>query len=143
VPRVALALVVLVTAACGGKAAAPPPLWRANTQDVVRQLRADVAAVEIVGDDVPAARRALASTSDLYALLTAYADLGGCRTMVAGTRAPASVTRRFAAACTHLESAAALFGTAVRSGDAAALVRATREARRAQPVLVAAAASAG
>jgi hypothetical protein len=142
VPRVALALVVLVAAACGGRAAAPTPLWRANTRDVVHQLRADLAAVDVAGDTLPDARGALASTSDLYALLTAYSDLGGCRAMVSATQAPAPVVRRFAGACVHLERAAALFEQAVKAGDAAVLVRATREARGAQPALVAAAAAA-
>jgi hypothetical protein len=143
VPRVALALVVLTAAACGGKAAAPPPLWRANTRDVVHQLRLDLAAVDVAGDTLPDARSALASTSDLYALLTAYSDLGGCRAMVAAARAPASVSRRFATACAHLERAAVLFSQAAKANDAAALVRATREARRAEPALVQAALAAG
>jgi hypothetical protein len=134
---------VLATAGCGGRAAAPPPtperLWRANLASVVRQLRVDTSSAALGGTTRADAARALADTSDLYALLTAYSDLGGCRAMVAATEAPLRATAPFEAACGHLQRASKLFARAATHDDPAALVRATAEVRRAQPQLVRAA----
>jgi hypothetical protein len=125
---------------CAGSHAAQPPVpaavWRANARQVVEQLRVDIAEAAVGGTDRAAARRALADVSDLYALLVAYSDLGGCHGMVAASGAPAHVTAAFRPACVHLERAAALFSRAARGGDPAALVRATRETAAAQPSLV-------
>ncbi len=86
-----------------------------------------------------------ADESDVYALLVAYTDLGGCHRMVvaAGTSTPATerVDRLLASACGHAERASTFFTRAVRteSGDASA--RGAREARRSLPGLVRAAAA--
>jgi hypothetical protein len=138
----ALAGVAFAVTACGGRAAAPPqqpvpvPVWRANAADVVRQLREDVAVAALGGETRRTARRALASTSDMYALLVTYSDLGGCRAMVAATAAPPRIVRPLLASCTHLQRAAALFSAAATATSPAQLVRATREAQLAAPRLV-------
>ena len=134
---------MLSAAGCGGRVAAPPPtperLWRANLASVVRQLRVDVSEAALGGTTRTDAARALADTSDLYALLTAYSDLGGCRAMVAATDAPPRATEPFQAACGHLERASHFFSRAATGDDATALLRATAEVRRAEPLLVRAA----
>jgi hypothetical protein len=137
---VAAALLAATAAACGGpggaRPAPSPAQWQANARQVVEQLRGDVATVSIGGTTRTAAARALADVSDLYGLLVAYSDLGGCRAMVGGIGAPDSVVTAFDPVCTHLQRAAALFGVAARRNDAAALVRAGREVGLAQPHLV-------
>jgi hypothetical protein len=134
---------VLAAVGCGGRTAAPPPaperLWRANLASVVRQLRVDVREAAVAGTTRADAVRALADTSDLYALLTAYSDLGGCRAMVAATEAPRRATRPFQQACGHLQRASQLFARAATNDDPRALLRATAEVRSAQPELVRAA----
>ena len=45
----------------------PPAEWRANARQVVEQLRVDISTASVAGATVADARRALASTSDLYA----------------------------------------------------------------------------
>jgi hypothetical protein len=102
----------------------------------VEQLRADIATAAVGGTTSRAAAAALRNTSDLYALLVAYSDLGGCRQMVSSAVAPARVSRALAPACRHLERAAALFARATQRSDPAALVRATHEIALAQPSLV-------
>jgi hypothetical protein len=130
---------LLVVAGCGTGArstARPADEWRANTQQVVRQLNVDIASASIGGTTRAAAARALADTSDLYALLVAYSDLGGCRSMVSAVAPPNGVVAALMPACTHLQRAAALFARAAQGNDPGALVRATREAALAQPLLV-------
>ena len=56
--------------------------WRANARQVVQQLRVDIATAAVGGTTPVAAAEALRNTSDLYALLVAYSDLGGCHQMV-------------------------------------------------------------
>jgi hypothetical protein len=99
-------------------------------------LRVAIATAAVGGTSPAAAAKALRDTSDLYALLVAYSDLGGCRAMVASATPPPRVARAFEPACDHLQRAAALFSQAAQRSDPAALVRAAREARRAQPDLV-------
>jgi hypothetical protein len=137
----AAALLAASAAGCGGhgatRAGPPPPAeWQANARGVVEQLRSDLASAAIGGTTPASAARALADVSDLYGLLVAYSDLGGCRAMVDATGAPARVVAAFDPVCTHLQRAAALFAVAARRDDAAALVRAGREVGRAQPHLV-------
>ena len=112
------------------------PAWHANAVGVVRQLREDVAVAKSGGTTRRAAARELADTSDVYALLVVYDDLGGCSAMAAKAGAPASVERALAVPCPALERAAALFTRATANGDAGALVRATQEVLRAEPLLV-------
>jgi hypothetical protein len=103
---------------------------------VVQQLRVDIATAAVGGTTPEAAAKALRNISDLYALLVAYSDLGGCHQMVSSAGPPAHVARALAPACRHLERASALFARATQRSDAAALVRATHEIGLAQPLLV-------
>jgi hypothetical protein len=115
----------LVCAGCGGGATSSRT-WHANAVGLVAQLRTDVDTVRAV----PVS----SNLSDRYALLVAYADMGGCSAMTASTGAPPRVRRVLARACPHLERAAALF-------TRGALRSAAREAARAEPALVSARAS--
>jgi len=126
-------------AGCGASRTAPPVVsadWQANAGQVVQQLRADIAAAAVGGTTTHAAAKALHDTSDLYSLLVAYSDLGGCGQMVSSAAAPARVGRTLAPACRHLERASALFARATQRSDPAALVRATHEISLAQPSLI-------
>src|SRR4051812_23434978 len=81
-------------AGCGVARPAPPvvsPSWQANTSQLVQQLRVDIVTAAVGGTTTGAAAKALRNTSDLYALLVAYSDLGGCRQMVRSAAAPARV----------------------------------------------------
>jgi hypothetical protein len=134
-----LGLAALVCAGCGSgqaKTAAATREWRANARGALIQLRQDVAATAVGGTTRADAARALASTSDIFGLLVAYADLGGCRAMIRATTAPLPVAKELARPCGHLERAARLFTRATVRSDPDALVRAGREARRAEPELV-------
>jgi hypothetical protein len=110
--------------------------WQVNARQVVQQLRVDIATAAVGGTTNAAAAKALRNTSDLYALLVAYSDLGGCRQMVISAGPPARVARVLVPACRRLERAAALFARATQRSDPAALVRATREIGLAEPALV-------
>jgi hypothetical protein len=120
----ALAAVVaagaLVCAGCSGGSTSNRT-WHDNAVGLVAQLRSDVATVR----DVPVSP----NISDRYALLVAYADMGGCSAMTSATGAPPSVQRVLARACPHLVRASALF-------TRGALRRAAREASLAEPALV-------
>ena len=129
------AVVVLALAGCGSPAAAPPDReWRANAQGVVQQLRQDVVSVAAF-DRAPVARVALHDDSQLYGLLVAYTDFGGCAHMVAalGVEPPhlARVRRLLADACRHLRMADTFFTHAVSGGDPQLLVLATTAAAQA------------
>ena len=127
------------SAGCGTARPAPPVAaadWQGNTSRLVQQLRVDIATAAVGGTTTGAAAKALRSTSDLYALLVAYSDLGGCTQMVSSAAAPARVARALAPACRHLERASALFARATQRSDPAALVRAWHEIGLAQPSLV-------
>jgi hypothetical protein len=127
-------------AGCGSARPASPAAvsagWRANSTQLVRQLMGDIATAGVGGTTPSAAAEALRNTSDLYALLVAYSDLGGCGQMVRSVAAPANVARAFAPACRHLERASTLFARATQRSDPAALVSATREIGLARPSLV-------
>lgn len=119
--------------------------WRANTVIIVRQLQSDIASTQISGGTRAAAQAALRDESSLYGLLVAYSDFAGCRGMVAAAgeapEAGAKAERLLAAGCRHLERASASFTRAVKENDGAALLAADREAGRALPWLVKAAAA--
>jgi hypothetical protein len=123
---------------CGAHATAPQPAsaWRPNAVGVLRQLRADVAVAKTGGTTRAAAAQRLAATSDLYALLVVYDDLGGCSAMAAKAGAPVAVEHVLALPCPPLERAAALFTQATSGGDAQKLVEATNDVLRAEPLLV-------
>jgi hypothetical protein len=136
---VLLGLATLVCVACGSgqaRTATASREWRANAAGALTQLQQDVSATDLGGTTRADAASALANTSDLYGLLVAYSDLGGCRRMIAATTAPAPVAVQLARPCVHLERAAAYFSRATARSDPDALVRAGREARRAEPELV-------
>lgn len=114
--------------------------WRANAVELIAQLRADEGVAAEVPGSVPAARSALRSDSQLFALLVTYTDFGGCARMVSSAGVP---TRKFVAAqaalslaCGHLARAATLFTRAASDTDARALVAAGRQAGEAAPLLV-------
>jgi hypothetical protein len=141
---VALAAVVLV--GCGGarplhvSAATADHEWVANAAGVIDQLNADVAAVAPAGADLATARRSLHNLSDLYGLLVAYTDFGGCNKMVGGTgNAPpgfAGVVQALVRACDRFERGAALFTRAASgSGDARALIAASKQVKIAAALL--------
>ena len=137
--RGAVVLAALVLAACGTGSQQPSAAeWPAGAKVVIRQLRADV--LEVAGADrVPAARRALRDDSELYGLLVAFSDVGGCSHMVAslGTHPPQleSAEHLLAGACLRLQRAATWFTTAATRDDARALVTAARDALAALPLL--------
>ena len=138
-----LSVLLVVAPACGGTTssshAVSPDEWRANARQVVEQLRVDIATASVGGTTRAAARAALRNTSDLYALLVAYSDLGGCRAMVGASSAPPRVAAAFEPACRHLERASSLFARAAQRSEPGSLVRAARELALAQPGIVRAA----
>jgi hypothetical protein len=140
----AIIVVAALLAACGG-AKTPEPTdreWVANASGIVVQLRADVVAVSAF-DRLGAARKGLVDDSQLYGLLVAYTDFGGCRHMVAaiGVEPPgrARVVGLLRRACARLLDADHLFTRAVAHRDPRLLVGATRDAVAAVPLLDAAA----
>jgi hypothetical protein len=110
--------------------------WHANASVALRQLTQDVAATEVGGDSVGAARQALHDDSRLYALVMAYTDLGGCGAIMRNVGAPRSLEMSLSRPCAPLARAAASFTTATSSSDPQALVRAGRDAELALPLLV-------
>jgi hypothetical protein len=143
VPAALIALTVAGALLCVGCAAAVGSSdgreWHANAAGFVAQLRDDIATARTVAPTLPEAARALASTSDLFALLIAYSDLAGCSAMASATAAPPNAVRELSAPCPLLERAAGLFTRAQARHDPALLLAATRIASRAEPLLVRAA----
>ena len=140
---VVLAVAAFVAVGCG--TAAPPQTdreWIANARGVVQQLHGDVVAVSGY-DRVASAGAGLRDESQLYGLLVAYTDFGGCRHMVAavGVEPPSlsRVVRSLQRACLHLQRADGLFTRAVAHRAPGLLARATNEALAAVPSLDAAA----
>ena len=138
-----LLAVAALAAGCG--AGAPPPAdreWVANARGVVEQLRGDVVAVSGY-DRMGAARAGLSDESQLYGLLVAFTDFGGCRHMVSavGVEPPqlAHVVLSLRRACVHLRRAEGLFTRAVAHRAPRLLAQATQEALAAVPPLNAAA----
>jgi hypothetical protein len=129
---IAAAGTLLLCAACGGTATQPSRAWPANAVELLQQLRQDVAAVE----SVTPSQRSFVDTGELYVLLVAYSDLGGCSSMAAQTAAPEAVIGVIARACPQLERAAVLFTQAEAASSTRELVHAAREAGLALPALV-------
>jgi hypothetical protein len=138
-----LAVVALFASGCGTTPAVPRTEsssreWVANARGVVAQLRGDVVSISAF-DDPAAARRALRNDSQLYGLLVAYTDFGGCRHMAAavGVVPPgrAGAVRLLHKACAHLQRADELFTRAVARKAPLLLVGATRQAVAAVPAL--------
>ena len=139
--RVVAAVVAVAALAAGCGAGAPPPTdreWLANARGVVEQLRTDVVAVASY-DRVGLARVGLRNDSQLYGLLVAYTDFGGCRHMVTAVGAApprhAAALRSLRGACLHLQRADLLFTRAVARSDPGFLTAATRQALAAVPLL--------
>ena len=138
-------LVAAAVTGCGnapGKhvsAAATNREWVANTSGVIDQLNEDVSVVAPAGRGLRAARRALRDESDLFALLVAYTDFGGCNKMVAAAgEAPprfGRVASELELACRHFSDAAELFTRAASETDPRALLRASRQVRLAAAAL--------
>jgi hypothetical protein len=128
---------------CGGRArrlwSAGPAEWVQNANGVIDQLNADVSSAALAGTGLAGARRSLRDLSDLYALLVAYTDFGGCSRMVSGIgEAPpryARVVPRLEHACSGFEDAAALFTRAASAHDARALLAASKEVKAAASLL--------
>jgi hypothetical protein len=136
-------VIVAMSTACGGTAPPRGDLeWTANARGVVEQLREEVVAVSGY-DRLAAASTGLRDESQLYALLVAYTDFGGCRHMVTEVgvepRRLADVVRSLRGACLHLQRADRLFTRAVAQRAPRFLVDATHEALAAVPSLNAAA----
>lgn len=132
--KTVVAVVVLALTGCGSRASAPADReWRSNARGVAQQLQGDVVAIAGL-DRVPVARRALHDDSQLYGLLVAYTDFGGCAHMVAALGAEplrlASARRQLTIACSRLRVAGAFFTHAVARNDPQLLVRATNAAER-------------
>jgi hypothetical protein len=122
---------------CGGHgASAANEPWRSNATGALKQLIGDVALTATGGGTAAEARRALGSDSDVFVLLFAYSDLGGCTAMIRHTGAPQELLPALTRPCPGLERAAASFTRATSRHDPAALLRAARLARQAQPELV-------
>jgi hypothetical protein len=111
----------------------------ANAGNLIDQLRGDVVLTWNAGGTLPEARRALGNDSDLYALLLAYTDFGGCGKMLSGLGAPSTkltpVKTDLVSACGHLERASTLFTQSAKNTDPEALLAASRLALEAQPIL--------
>src|SRR3954468_4465199 len=135
-------LAAVLAAGCGAqhRAAEQPSNreWAANARGVVDQLRGDIVAVAGF-DRFAAARKGLDDDSELYGLLVAYTDFGGCRHMTAavGAEPPGQtrVVRLLRGACAFLGRAEGLFTRAVKERKPSLLVGATREATAAVPAL--------
>jgi hypothetical protein len=140
----AVVVVAIACSGCGGTTrshAAPgrDREWAANAGNLIDQLRGDVVLTWNAGDTLPAARRALGNDSDLYALVLAYTDFGGCGTMVSGLGSPSArlvpVKTALATACGHLQRASALFTRSTRDTDPRSLLAASRQALDASSLL--------
>lgn len=142
--RALLAAACIAAFAACGETSAPRAgadrEWVANIGGVIDQLEHDVVLVGSGGNTMNAARQALQRQSNLYTILVAYTDFGGCNHMVSAAGTPtgrfARVERPLAAACAVLQRAAVLFTRAATRHDARALLTATRTTLRASPLLV-------
>jgi hypothetical protein len=142
--RVAAAAAAALAAGafCTGCGESAKPLnsrqFSANAAGVIYQLHGDLASAAAVGD-LGDARRALSHPSDLYPLLMAFADLGGCNAMRrnAGNGGPrfGRVEATLRAACRFLERGSRLFTTAATRSDAVVLLAAARTTALASPLL--------
>jgi hypothetical protein len=118
-------------------------VWVENASGVIDQLSGDVAAAEPAVPGLSAARRSLHDLSELYGLLVAYTDLGGCSKMVGGIGRPppgfTGVLQTLEDACSGFERGAAFFTRAAADHDPRALVEAWSQVDTSQSVLYSAA----
>ena len=136
---VVLGTAVAVLAGCGGAGAThADPQWLQNTTGLVAQLRSDELLTADGTSNLAAARHALHDDSELYVLLVAYSDFGGCLQMLANTGGATTdrqVAHTLRDACAFLARSAALFTRSAGGDDAHTLLAAAREAQRAWPLL--------
>jgi hypothetical protein len=113
--------------------------WVQNANGVIDQLTGDVSDAALAGPGLRGARRSLTNLSDLYGLLVAYTDFGGCTRMVTGIGDPPAryegVVRGLDRACAGFEHAAGLFTRAASGHDAHALLAASDEVKIAAALL--------
>ncbi len=142
----AAVVAAIVLSGCGGPARPAQPYagaadreWVANATGVIDQLQTDVSSATPAGSGLAGARRSLHDLSDLYGLLVAYTDFGGCTRMIGGIgtapRRYALVVTRLERACHGFEHAAVLFTRATSGDDAHALLAASREVKGAASLL--------
>jgi hypothetical protein len=132
-----------VLAGCGsggGSTDVSDRQYSANAAGLIDQLHGDLVTSSAAVGDIGDARRVLGRPSDLYSLLMAYGDFGGCRTMLrnageAGSRF-GRVETTLESACRYLERGSRLFQTAATRSDAAALLAAARTSLLATPLLI-------
>jgi hypothetical protein len=137
----------LALAACGS-AQPPPPvpphsaaerLWVDNAYRFIQLLEARLTLAAAGGSSLPAARKALSNTSDLYSTLVAYTYFGDCNPELASVGRPsaraAPAVRTLIAVCGRLERASNLFHLAVTRSEPKLLLRASRLDRAAAPLL--------
>jgi hypothetical protein len=135
----------LLLAACGGSGVAPrvgtagERQWILNARSFIGTLESDVLLSTVGGANLASARRALTDTSAVMTMLVAYDLFGDCGPALAnaGTPGPAGnpVQRTLIAACGRLESASALFQTAMTRHAARPLLAATRMVLTVEPLL--------
>ena len=136
-------MLTLAAAGCGGHSgatsAAEQRQWVANAGGVIDQFRRDVEQSTVAGDTIASSRAALHDQSDLFALLLAYTDFGGCAKMVDNLGLPAhpfaAAATSLSEACGPLERAASLFTRSTSRSDARSLLAASHEALAATPLL--------
>jgi len=143
-PALAVVLCLTALAGCGGTGPSGPSRpadreWAANADGVIGILERDLALSASGGATLAAARRALADSSNLYTILVAYTDFGGCTHMVGSIGPPlprfAKVTATLGGVCGSLERASALFTHATQASDPRSLLAATRLALATAPRL--------
>jgi len=142
----ALVLAGALLAGCGSGSdtSTPQPSlergWLGAARQLVSTLQKDVLLSAYGGANVATARRALLDTSDLYALVIAYTDFGGCGKVVESFGQPDHAAEApiaaIASACAQLEHAAAIFRRAMVGNSPKILVAATRASLAAEPLLL-------
>ena len=144
----ALILAGALLAGCGSgshsSASSPRPSlergWLGAARQLVSTLEKDVLLSAYGGANVATARRALSDSSDLYAMVIAYTDFGGCGKVVdsfghPGPADEASIAA-IASACAQLQRAAAIFRRAMVGNSPKILLAATRASLAAEPLLL-------
>jgi hypothetical protein len=114
--------------------------WLGAARQLVSTLQKDVLLSVYGGANVATARRALLDSSDVYAMVIAYTDFGGCGKVLdsfghPGPAAEAPIAA-IGAACAQLGQAAMIFRRAMISHSAKILVAATRASLAAEPLIV-------
>ena len=135
----------LLLAACGSSPAAPRAAtaaerqWVLNAGSFIGTLQSDVLLSTVGGANLASARRALTDTSSVMTMLVAYDLFSDCGPALANAGTPGAagnaVDGTLIAACGKLESASALFQTAMTRHAARPLLAATRMVLTVEPLL--------